>query len=75
VLSETADVEYKCSDYYDPGGEGGIPWNDPAVAVTWPVAAPILSVKDRTYEPLARQENNLPTLDSTGRLLWSRTER
>jgi dTDP-4-dehydrorhamnose 3,5-epimerase len=75
VLSETADVEYKCSDYYDPGGEGGIPWNDPAVAVTWPVAAPILSVKDRTYEPLARQENNLPTLDSTGRLLWSRSER
>ena len=31
VLSETADIEYKCSDYYDPAGEAGLRWDDPAV--------------------------------------------
>ena len=70
VLSDTADVEYKCSDYYDPGGEAGMPWDDPAVGVTWPVAAPILSAKDSAYEPLANHDRDLPTLSPDGRLLW-----
>ena len=61
VLSETADVEYKCSDYYDPGGEGGLPWNDPAVGIAWPVSAPLLSAKDSAYEPLERHDRDLPT--------------
>ena len=29
VLSDTADIEYKCSDYYDPAGEAGLRWDDP----------------------------------------------
>ena len=36
VLSDTAEFVYKCTDVYDPSGEGGIPWNDPSIAVDWP---------------------------------------
>lgn len=36
VLSDTAESVYKCTDIYDPSGEGGIPWNDPDIAVDWP---------------------------------------
>lgn len=36
VLSDTAEFVYKCTDVYDPSSEGGIPWNDPTVAVEWP---------------------------------------
>lgn len=53
VLSEMADVEYKCSDVYDRGAERGLMWNDPALAIDWPVADPILSQQDRTHPPLA----------------------
>ena len=46
VLSESAEFSYKCSDFYYPGDEGGILWNDPDLAIDWPIAAPILSTKD-----------------------------
>lgn len=36
VLSETASFVYKCTDIYDPAAEGGIPWDDPDIAVVWP---------------------------------------
>lgn len=36
VLSDTAEFVYKCTDVYDPTSEGGIPWNDPTIAVEWP---------------------------------------
>jgi len=36
VLSDTAEFVYKCTDIYDPSSEGGIPWNDPSIAVDWP---------------------------------------
>lgn len=36
VLSDTADFEYKCTDYYDPTDEGSLSWNDPALAIQWP---------------------------------------
>jgi len=49
VLSESAHVAYKCSDYYNPEDEGGILWSDPAVAIDWPVKNPTLSDKDQQY--------------------------
>jgi dTDP-4-dehydrorhamnose 3,5-epimerase len=53
VLSDVADVEYKCSDVYDRSAERGLMWNDPALAIDWPIADPILSERDRTHPPLA----------------------
>lgn len=53
VLSETADFVYKCSDFYRPGDEGGIAWNDPALGIAWPVAEPVLSEKDARNPMLA----------------------
>jgi dTDP-4-dehydrorhamnose 3,5-epimerase len=46
VISETADVVYKCTDLYAPGDEYGILWSDPAIGIDWPVQHPILSEKD-----------------------------
>jgi len=52
VLSETADFEYKCTDYYDPADEGSILWNDPDLSIPWPTDAPTLSEKDANAEKL-----------------------
>jgi dTDP-4-dehydrorhamnose 3,5-epimerase len=54
VLSETAEFLYKCSDFYCPGDDRGIAWNDPEVAIPWKVSAPILSPKDRLHPFLSR---------------------
>ncbi|HUO57404.1 MAG TPA: dTDP-4-dehydrorhamnose 3,5-epimerase [bacterium] len=56
VLSPVAEVEYKCTDYYAPGDEVGVIWNDPRLEIAWPVPDPILSPKDKA----------LPTFDSLG---------
>ncbi len=47
VLSEIADIFYKCTDFYDPADEGGLAWNDPALGIKWPVESPTLSEKDK----------------------------
>jgi dTDP-4-dehydrorhamnose 3,5-epimerase len=60
VLSERAHVEYKCSDFYDPGGEIGIRWDDPALAIDWPVRTPVLSDRDRQHPLLAELTDQLP---------------
>ena len=52
VLSETADFEYKCTDYYDPSDEGSILWNDPDLNIPWPIDFPSLSQKDANAEKL-----------------------
>jgi dTDP-4-dehydrorhamnose 3,5-epimerase len=52
VLSDTADFEYKCTDYYDPSDEGSILWSDPDLDIPWPIANPGLSVKDESAKRL-----------------------
>lgn len=57
TLSETADVLYKASDYYAPDCERTIAWDDPAIAIDWPLAGePILSAKDSAALTLAQAE-------------------
>jgi len=53
VTSEVAQVEYKCTDFYRPEDEFAVRWNDPDLAIPWPVEGPILSPKDRDA-PLLR---------------------
>ncbi|AHN25344.1 dTDP-4-dehydrorhamnose 3,5-epimerase [Gilliamella apicola] len=52
VLSDIADFEYKCTNYYDPCSEGCLLWNDSTVNINWPVSTPILSDKDRLGKTL-----------------------
>jgi dTDP-4-dehydrorhamnose 3,5-epimerase len=58
VLSDTAEFVYKCTDVYDPASEGGVPWNDPTIAVEWPkLDIPYkTSEKDGKHEPFKTQE-------------------
>jgi len=53
VMSETAEIAYKCSDVYHPEDELGIRWNDPGIAIEWPTLNPILSNKDAILPFLA----------------------
>lgn len=60
VLSPIAQVEYKCTEFYDPGGELGVAWNDPALAIAWPVREPVLSARDKGHPTLAELGDKLP---------------
>jgi dTDP-4-dehydrorhamnose 3,5-epimerase len=53
TLSDEADFCYKCTDFYSPGSEHGIIWNDPEINIPWPIANPILSTKDMAYPTLS----------------------
>jgi dTDP-4-dehydrorhamnose 3,5-epimerase len=52
VLSDYAEIQYKCTGIYNNRGESGIRWNDPAIGVEWPVANPLLSEKDTKAQTL-----------------------
>ena len=60
VVSPVAQVEYKCTDVYDPEGELGISWNDPSLAIAWPVELPFLSARDTNHPRLADVMERLP---------------
>lgn len=53
VLSDVAELQYKCTAHFNPAGESGIRWDDPDIGITWPEAAPILSEKDARARTLA----------------------
>jgi dTDP-4-dehydrorhamnose 3,5-epimerase len=56
VLSDHADLVYKCTDEFSGVHDGGIAWNDPDIAVDWRVAEPIISEKDALLLPLSQSE-------------------
>jgi dTDP-4-dehydrorhamnose 3,5-epimerase len=56
VLSETADVLYKTTDFYSPQFERTLLWNDPQLSIPWPCKDPLLSEKDRKGAALADAE-------------------
>ncbi|QQS48385.1 MAG: dTDP-4-dehydrorhamnose 3,5-epimerase [Acidobacteriota bacterium] len=63
VTSDVAQVEYKCTDFYDQASEISIQWNDPDLAIDWPdeiLAMPILSKKDMVAKPLRELMDVLP---------------
>ena len=61
VLSEAAEFQYKCSDFYSAADERGLPWNDPDLDIIWPLGDldPILSERDAGWTRLA----NMPAAD------------
>lgn len=60
VLSDEVEFCYKCTDFYHPGDEGGIIWNDPDIAIAWPEvdAELLLSEKDKLQSTLKEYMNN-----------------
>ena len=59
VISDIAEFAYKCSDFYAPDEERGIAWNDPGLAIDWPLdgTEATLSPKDAAYGPLAEMND------------------
>jgi len=60
VVGDVAEVVYKCTDVYDPASEIGIAWNDPSLAIEWPIREPVLSVRDAAHPILADVMDRLP---------------
>jgi dTDP-4-dehydrorhamnose 3,5-epimerase len=59
VLSQMADFQYKCTEYYTPSKERTLLWNDPQIGVDWPIPVgeqPILSAKDLEGKPYREAE-------------------
>ena len=65
VLSPIAEIEYKCTDIYDPAGQLGLLWNDPALAIPWGVETPVLSDRDRDNPTIREALDRLPRYDAT----------
>lgn len=67
VLSENAYFTYKCNDAYTPSAEGGIMWNDPDIAIDWPIKDAVLSDKDQIYTRLKDvSKDRLPKYEQAG---------
>ncbi len=60
VLSDVADVIYKCTTLYDPADDRGVAWNDPQIGIEWPAVNPIISAKDMKWDVLSGKRSDLP---------------
>jgi dTDP-4-dehydrorhamnose 3,5-epimerase len=58
VVSDTAEVLYKCTEEYSPANDRGVIWSDPAIGIAWPLSDPLLSGKDKTHPVLKDADNN-----------------
>lgn len=66
VLSDVADLTYKCTNVFRADDEYGISWNDPQLSIDWPIQEPLLSDRDKALPTLADSEDagSLPTFSS-----------
>lgn len=60
VMSQSADFLYKCTDFYDPTDDYGVAWDDPDLAIDWPLDSPMLSTKDAALPKLQENLEQLP---------------
>jgi dTDP-4-dehydrorhamnose 3,5-epimerase len=67
VLTERAQVEYKCTSFYNPAGEIGIAWNDPELKIDWPLGQPLLSARDAALPHLRQVMDRLPRYEELTR--------
>jgi dTDP-4-dehydrorhamnose 3,5-epimerase len=58
TLSDSCEVQYRQTEFYQPSAEGGIAWNDPDIGIEWPFADPILSNRDQNQKSLKQYLNN-----------------
>jgi dTDP-4-dehydrorhamnose 3,5-epimerase len=65
VPDVVTEVEYKCTEFYAPEDEHGVVWNDPGIAIAWPVTNPVLSERDRAYRPLSVDRADLPRYEDS----------
>jgi len=66
VLSDTAEVLYKCTAEYSPADERGVIWNDPDIGIAWPLREPVLSGKDELLPSLRDADNNFVWSEGAG---------
>lgn len=65
VLSPIAEIEYKCTDIYDPAGQLGLLWDDPSLNIPWGVETPVLSERDRSNPTIREAMGRLPRYEAT----------
>jgi dTDP-4-dehydrorhamnose 3,5-epimerase len=56
VLRDATETSYQVGEFYTPGSEGGLRWDDPRLNLTWPLPVAVISEKDEVWEPLSRAE-------------------
>jgi dTDP-4-dehydrorhamnose 3,5-epimerase len=59
VLQDDTDASYQMSETYTPSAEGGLPYDDPALGLVWPLPITVISARDRSFQPLAEIEGEL----------------
>jgi dTDP-4-dehydrorhamnose 3,5-epimerase len=60
VLSDVADVIYKCTTLYDSADDRGVKWDDKRIGIEWPISDPIVSEKDSAHSDLSLSRDDLP---------------
>ena len=64
VVSESAQIEYKCTNFYSRENELSVVWNDPAIGIEWPISGPLLSAKDAAAPRLDEILDLLPPYEA-----------
>jgi dTDP-4-dehydrorhamnose 3,5-epimerase len=66
TLEDDTDTSYSVGEFYAPGTEGGLLYNDPRLGLDWPLPVSVISDKDKVWEPLSKQEAELKARMSLG---------